>query len=626
MTRRATWRAVAALGGAALSLGIATSAAADPIPLERAAVREAAKFASGPGSVPVSENFQVLGYSPLVGGSPHGDVAFFDHAAAGKHAYVGTWGTPCSGGGVKVVDVTDSSRPRVVAVAGGYPGSSTEDVAVQRIGARDVLAVGVQACASNGVNGLALFDVTDPALPRQLSFLGGPNRSVHELDLVVRGDGRALALLATPFNEFEDVYFGGNFGGEFRIVDVTNPAGPVEVADWGVIADSSLPIVAGNDEVSSSFQGVGSYAAYYAHSARAADGGRTAYVSYWDGGILKFDISDPANPRLLGRTTYPLHADGDGHSMTPYDVGGKRYVLQNDEDTDPLSGPIVTSSATGTERFTGIEEPWAPTLLSEAGAVSGTVHDANDGCQDADFAGSAGKVALADSHDPFYVGIIAGWTVPCPIGDQVVRAARAGATAFVSNMVSPDDAWPFLRGDAKAVARAAAGMPIVQISDIDELADRVRAAMAGGPVTLKLTPSRPEQGHLRVFSEATASDADADGVKEYRQVGEFAGLPHVRDDLTPPAGTWTIHNTEVRGARAYSSWFSHGIVALDVSDPKRPRKVGQFVPDTSKRYSAGLGVGPTEFWGVAIDPQTGVVYGSDMRSGLWILRPSGAAR
>jgi len=101
---------------------------------------------------------------------------------------------------------------------------------------------------------------------------------VHELDMVVRADGRALALLAVPFTEFENTYFGGDLGGEFKIVDVTNPSAPTLLADWGVIADSSLLIVAGNDEVSSSFQGIGNYAAYYAHSARAADGGMTAYV------------------------------------------------------------------------------------------------------------------------------------------------------------------------------------------------------------------------------------------------------------------------------------------------------------------------------------------------------------
>jgi len=143
----------------------------------------------------------VVGYSPLVGGSSHGDVAFFDSPTAGKHAYVGTWSTPCSGGGVKIVDVRDPERPRVVATAGGFPGSSSEDVAVQRIGDRDVLAVGVQQCATNGVNGVASVDVTIPSRPKTLSLLGGPNRSVHELDLVVcEEDGRARALLAAPFD------------------------------------------------------------------------------------------------------------------------------------------------------------------------------------------------------------------------------------------------------------------------------------------------------------------------------------------------------------------------------------------------------------------------------------------
>jgi hypothetical protein len=49
-------------------------------------------------------------------------------------------------------------------------------------------------------------------------------------------------------------------------------------------------------------------------------------------------------------------------------------------------------------------------------------------------------------------------------------------------------------------------------------------------------------------------------------------------ELNPPEGGWSIHNTEVLADRAYSSWYSHGIVALDVSHPTRPAKVGQFVP------------------------------------------------
>ena len=128
----------------------------------------------------------------------------------------------------------------------------------------------------------------------------------------------ALALLAVPFVEFDNTYFGTDAGGEFRIVDVSDPTNPTELSDWGIIADSSLRIPAGNDEITSSFQGLGYFATFYAHSARAANHGRTAYVSYWDGGALKFDISDPTEPVLVARTVFPRSADGDAHSMTPY--------------------------------------------------------------------------------------------------------------------------------------------------------------------------------------------------------------------------------------------------------------------------------------------------------------------
>ena len=70
------------------------------------------------------------------------------------------------------------------------------------------------------------------------------------------------------------------------------------------------------------------------------------------------------------------------------------------------------------------------------------------------------------------------------------------------------------------------------------------------------------------------------------------------------------------GDRAYASWYSHGIVALDVTDPTAPQLVGQFVP---------AGQPFPDVWGVAVDPETGLVYASDIGSGLWIVRPTGDA-
>jgi hypothetical protein len=583
------------------------------------------QLAAGPPSALVADNFDVLGHVNLGGGSPNGDVFFFDHGGdVGKFAYVGTWSSPCSGHGIKIVDVNDPSHPKLVALAGGRTGISNEDVVVREIGGMDILGIGVQLCKpQGGSGGLQLFDVTDPTDPQPLSFFSVPAGGVHELDMVTRTDGTTLALLAVPFTEFDNTYFGADSGGEFRIVDITHPAAPVELSDWGVIADSTLRNFGGGQEVSSSFQGLGYFAAHYAHSVRAADGGMTAYVSYWDSGVLKFDISDPTSPVLVARTRYGVRDDGDAHSMTPYDVGGTRFILQNDEDFSSLSPAVVTSSATGATEHSGIEEPWAPTLLSELGTVSGTIHDANDGCETSDFTGSAGDIALVDTYDPFYVGIIPGWTRPCTIGSQVVRAADAGTDGVLFNLISPDDAWTFFEGNAKAVQQAAAGMAIVQVSNIDGMATAIRAA--AGPVTVTLDPSPPSWGFIRVFSESSSSDVNGDGTPEFAQVGSFDDLDHTSGELFTPPGSWSVHNTEVNGDHAYSAWYSHGIVALDLTNPAAPTMVGQFVPPTSDRFAGSLGHGPAEVWGVAIDPETGIVYASDMRTGLWIVEPTGPA-
>jgi hypothetical protein len=620
---RSTTLALAAVSALVLAVASLAGAGAGSGPWDErldGALDAAKRAASAPSGSPaplVADNFQVLGHANLGGGVPNGDVWFFDHGGSvGKFAYVGTWSGQCTGQGAKIVDVNDPTEPKWKGFVGARKNSSNEDVVVRRIGTKDVLGIGVQACGPGGSDGLALFDVTNPLKPVELSFLPTPS-GVHELDLVVRSDGRALALLATPFTEFSDTYFGTEFGGEFRIVDISNPSSPEPLSDWGIIADSDLLIQGGNDPVSSSFQGLpGFFAAHYAHSVRAADGGMTAYVSYWDGGILKFNISNPSVPAYVGRTIYPAGSSGDGHSMTPYDVGGTRFILQNDEDFQSLPDVLVTSSAIGSSAFEGFQQPWAPVQLTAGGqTISGTIHDAGDGCQASDYAGATGKLALADSVDPFYVGIIPGWPVPpCTIGQQTILAGAAGATAFVSNLISPDDAYAYSPGaDPKALA--AAGVPVVQIAEIDDIAAAIRATP--GADTMTITAQTPSWGYVRVFRE--------NGSSEWQQVGRFTDVANAFGVHPTPPGSWSVHNTEVLGDRAYSAWYSNGIIALDLSDPTNPTRVGQFVPDTSKRHANSLGVGPAEVWGVAIDSETGNVYASDMRTGLWIVEPTGPA-
>jgi hypothetical protein len=565
-----------------------------------------------------TENFRVLAHTKLSVGPPWADVFFYDYGGpTGKYAFVGTWSYRCAARGVQIVDVNDPRAPKVVAVAGGHKRVSREDVVVRRIGGRDILAMGLQHCGFGGRSqdpvGLKLFDVTDPAHPQALSLLELeelPFGGVHELDVVVRADGRALALLAVPFAE---AGFQAEPKGEFRIVDITDPTNPVELADWGIIGDSSLRIFGGNDEISNSGQGLGSFNAHFAHSARAADGGTTAYVSYWDGGVLKFDISDPSDPVLLGRTGYSKADDGDAHSMTPFDHGGTRYILQNDEDVSSTPSVLVSWSG-GDTSYPGVQQEWAPAALSRgSGVLTGDAFDAEDGCRRADFRGAKHKVVLFNAFISFY----GGHKPHCKFGSQVVRAVRAGAKAVLVNMVWPEDPnsfYPFPRTPyGKIIKKEAKDVPILQVTKIDEIAAGIRSGLGAGDVKVTLRAQTPSQGFLRVFDEGSASDVDGDGTPEYEQVGRFADLLHVRGEAKPPCCEWSIHNTEVNGDRAYSSWYEHGVVALDMSDPTSPELAGQFVP-------------PGSFvWGVAVDPETGLVYASDIGSGLWIIRPTGAA-
>ena len=153
----------------------------------------------------------------------------------------------------------------------------------------DLMGVGIQRCGEDPALdtqefGLQLWNVTNPYAPVFITEfgVGHGDGGVHELDLFQRG-GRVYALLAHPFSEWFDP--AGH--GDFMIVDVTNPSLPVMTASWG----------AGMNGFSRGpFWGQGDFGATFAHSARASADGRKAYVSYWDLGVLTFDITDVTEP------------------------------------------------------------------------------------------------------------------------------------------------------------------------------------------------------------------------------------------------------------------------------------------------------------------------------------------
>jgi hypothetical protein len=72
------------------------------------------------------------------------------------------------------------------------------------------------------------------------------------------------------------------------------------------------------------------------------------------------------------------------------------------------------------------------------------------------------------------------------------------------------------------------------------------------------------------------------------------------------------------------SWYSDGIRVVDASNPRVLQEVAYFVPPSAnnpvKPSQRGVLSNAPQVWGVAYDEATGLIYASDMNSGLWILR------
>ena len=123
------------------------------------------------------------------------------------------------------------------------------------------------------------------------------------------------------------------------------------------------------------------------------------------------------------------------------------------------------------------------------------------------------------------------------------------------------------------------------------------------------------QGYLRIW--------DYTNLAAPVQIGQFR-TPNSSGSKNVAAGDYSIHNALVVGTDVYMSWYSDGIRVVDASDPTAPVEVAYFVPPSVnnpvKPSQRGVLTNAPEVWGVAYDESTGLIYASDMNSGLWILR------
>lgn len=332
----------------------------------------------------------VPAWTPLAAAAPLELVGAYDPGTAGFNAmavgldgvaYLGSWGSSsqCLGLGVRMLDASDPTEPIPIGTIADYPGTTAEHLAAVHFSSSaftgNVLFVGIQRCvaASGADSGLAVWDVTDPTNPTELAFLstGRGARGVHEFTVGQR-DGRWYAYLAVPNSEISD----GR--GDLRIVDVTDPRQPAEIANWGARRDAGLPVGAGSQCAPECRGGVPQA---FLHSVALSADGRTAYLSYWDLGVIILDVTDPTTARWLGRFVEPARAEGNTHSVS---IAGK-LALVADETFGPPWGHL---------RLVDVQDPSSPV---QVGAFE--TPDSAAGTSGEQFAYTIHN-PLADDRDP----------------------------------------------------------------------------------------------------------------------------------------------------------------------------------------------------------------------------------
>lgn len=291
-------------------------------------------------------NLEVVGHTDFGGRGFNADV--WVHKG---YAYVGQWGFGDWASGSKdrfcpqgsntsvlITDARNPANPQVVGRLQNPPNTSIEDIVVYtaqygRSKGHDIAVGGIQHCGdslydANANRGLMLWDVTNPSAPTQIGYLntGCCTRGIHEFEVQNRTDlRRTFAYASVPASRYPDSttssgYRDQNGDGDFRLFDITDPANPFQVSDWG-IQDIGGPFSAG--------QGCDADT-NYGHGSEPSDNGKLVFVSYWDSGFIALDLTNPAQPVYKGRTTYPANADGDAHSASYDDA--RKLLFTADED------------------------------------------------------------------------------------------------------------------------------------------------------------------------------------------------------------------------------------------------------------------------------------------------------
>ena len=84
-----------------------------------------------------------------------------------------------------------------------------------------------------------------------------------------------------------------------------------------------------------------------------------------------------------------------------------------------------------------------------------------------------------------------------------------------------------------------------------------------------------------------------------------------------PRGTYSVHNVIVEDDKVFLSWYSEGILILDISDPYKPVEIARYHQEGSEFEDQNGGI--QVVWGIFKPEGEEIIYASDLNGGLYVL-------
>jgi len=570
----------------------------------------------------------------------------------GDFAYLANWGeADCAGperggqtspdAGAWVIDISDLSDPETV---GFIPSSQDsrpgEGMQVVRLTTSqfsgDVLVMNNEHCGKNGRGGVSLWNVTNPLKPFKLSehfgdhanLSRGDSNDIHSAFAWDAGD-KAYVVLTDNF-ETTDV----------DILDITNPRRPRLIAELNL--DGMFPGI--------TQPSLGLFVSVFLHDMVVKQIGSrfVMLLSYWDAGYVQLDVTNPANPTLIGDTDYinpdPELLESTGASLLPEGNGHQaeftlddRFFIGTDEDFAPYGAThfeIATGTFAGT--YPSVPVPGAaPITILPDEVLNGPVVYGGYGCPDSDPIPRPedvpGYLALVGPTEEKIVVLQRGPTLDpsapeaaCFPGDKAHEAVEAGwdAVLFVQRHASSEDP-PFCGSGAfvDVVVGVCTNHTALHrlFGDSPFTAPYPNTAYPDGPAIgdigdseIVATAEFDGWGYVHLFDNTVVGG-------KFAELDTYAIAEGHDETKAFGFGDLTVHEvaTDPQSAmHAYLSYYAGGLRSLEIqcSDPSDDT--------TCNLVEVGGYLDPNgnNFWGVEAFVRDGetIILGSDRDSGLWI--------